>query len=349
MKIALINDVHVGGRSDSEDIARHQARFFSDQFFPYLKKNSIKNIMILGDLFERRKFINFKTLAHGKESLFDPASRMDVHVDVLLGNHDCYHGNTNELNAPALLLKSYPNVTLLDAHTPSELEIGGTHIGLVPWMSSVNWDDCIDFIRNSRVKYLFGHFDINGFEMAPGHFCTKGMEQSMFDKYDMVLSGHYHKKASVGNIHYLGTQYDMDWSDYGNPKGFHVFDTESGELEFIENPNKIFTKIYWNDGTETSAESCSGKFTKLVVESRGDEYLYQQFVEKLLSNNPIDLKIVESAIAVESQTEEDVRLLSTLELMNKFVSTIEAEDSEKQRATEILASLYSEVVSSASV
>ena len=39
----------------------------------------------------------------------------------------------------------------------------------------------------------------------------------------------------------------MTWSDYNNQKGFHVFDTETRELEFIPNPYTIFAKIKYDD------------------------------------------------------------------------------------------------------
>ena len=43
----------------------------------------------------------------------------------------------------------------------------------------------------------------------------------------------------------------MTWSDYGQTKGFHIFDTETREIEFIPNPNTIFEKLMYND-TETN-------------------------------------------------------------------------------------------------
>ena len=41
-----------------------------------------------------------------------------------------------------------------------------------------------------------------------------GQEKSMFKRFEKVLSGHFHKKSDDGHIYYLGTQYEMTWSDY---------------------------------------------------------------------------------------------------------------------------------------
>ena len=49
------------------------------------------------------------------------------------------------------------------------------------------------------------------------------------------MSGHFHKKSDDGTFIILATQYEMTWSDYKCPKGFHIFDTQTRELSRIEN------------------------------------------------------------------------------------------------------------------
>ncbi len=92
-----------------------------------------------------------------------------------------------------------------------------------------------------------GHLEIKGFEMHNGHMNEHGTEKSVFKRFEKVMSGHFHKKSDDGHIYYLGTQYEMTWSDYKCPKGFHIFDTQTRELSRIENDNTIFKKIIYND------------------------------------------------------------------------------------------------------
>ena len=61
MKIALLNDTHFGARNDSPAFLDYFMRFYDEIFFPYLQEHNIKTLIHLGDVVDRRKFINFKT------------------------------------------------------------------------------------------------------------------------------------------------------------------------------------------------------------------------------------------------------------------------------------------------
>ena len=39
----------------------------------------------------------------------------------------------------------------------------------------------------------------------------------------------------------------MYWNDAGDIRGFNIFDTETYEMEFIENPYNMFEKVYYED------------------------------------------------------------------------------------------------------
>ena len=62
MKIAIINDTPFGVRNDHQGVLDYMFQFFDEQFFPYLIENDIKTVFHLGDVFDRRKFINMNPL-----------------------------------------------------------------------------------------------------------------------------------------------------------------------------------------------------------------------------------------------------------------------------------------------
>ena len=63
MKIALLGDTHFGVRNDARHFHEYYEKFYSEVFFPYLEEHGINTIIQLGDLFDRRKYINFLSLA----------------------------------------------------------------------------------------------------------------------------------------------------------------------------------------------------------------------------------------------------------------------------------------------
>ena len=206
-KIAIINDQHFGVRNDAISIHKYFEKFYSQVFFPTLEEQGIKDIFILGDLVHRRKYINFVTLNEMKKQFIDPIEKGNYNVKMLLGNHDCYYRNSNDINGPDQLINS-PNIHLIE-HTPEEYTFDNTTFAFCPWITKDNYDTCVDGISNSNADILLGHFDIKGFEMYRGAVSEHGFEPSMFKKFNYVFSGHYHHKSSVGNIHYLGAPYEM--------------------------------------------------------------------------------------------------------------------------------------------
>jgi metallophosphoesterase superfamily enzyme len=107
MKIALITDQHFGARNDSNHLHNHFAKFYSECFFPHLEKEGITNIIELGDIFDRRKFVNYDSLYRCRDYFFNPIKEKGYTLHCIVGNHDIYFKSTNRVNSPKLLLSEY--------------------------------------------------------------------------------------------------------------------------------------------------------------------------------------------------------------------------------------------------
>ena len=62
MKVALIADCHFGIKKSDISFMESQLRFYKEQFVPELKQANIKDIFILGDVFDTRQTINVQTI-----------------------------------------------------------------------------------------------------------------------------------------------------------------------------------------------------------------------------------------------------------------------------------------------
>jgi DNA repair exonuclease SbcCD nuclease subunit len=345
MKAAVITDTHFGSRSDSLQFDAFFEKFYREIFFPYIDKAGIKTVFHLGDTFERRKYVNFQTLNSCKRYFFDQLLEREIDVYTLIGNHDTFYKNTNKINSPGLLLREYPNIHHV-TDTPIEVDFGSTKILMVPWIAPENHDACIRWLSESEAPVCFGHFEIVGFNMHGGMMAQTGFNQESFEKFDLVASGHYHHKSTIGNIHYLGTPYQITWADYGDQRGFHVFDSETHEMEFIENTLQMFHRVYYDDSKPVNikpsdyAQSC----VKLVVVNKTDFYKFDKLVDGLYNNNLIELKIIEdlSVFEFESMEDEQINIEDTMTLLSEYVDSIETDGLDKDRLKTVLKTLYIE-------
>ena len=136
MKVAIITDTHFGGKNDLHSFSQFQTRFYRGTFFPILAREGIDTILHLGDVFDRRKYTNFLSHKLAKEMFFEPARDYKVHM--LVGNHDCYYKNNNEVNSISLTCAEYDNITTYQ-DVPQVVEIGGSSILFIPWIAAVSY------------------------------------------------------------------------------------------------------------------------------------------------------------------------------------------------------------------
>jgi DNA repair exonuclease SbcCD nuclease subunit len=351
MKIAIITDQHFGARNDSQHFLDYYEKFYKETFFPTLDADGIRTVLILGDTFDRRKYINFHSLKRAKEMFFDGLFTRGIQVHMLAGNHDTYFKNTNEVNSADLLLREYNNINVIDH--PATIFVGENQICMMPWICPENYDDSMQTLKETEATICMGHFEIAGFTMHRGMTSEEGLSRDLFRKFEFTFSGHYHHKSDANDIYYLGNPYQLTWQDYGDPRGFHLFDIDSKELTFIQNPNTMFNRVVYDDKSETIKEITNkdvsvytNTYVKVVVVNKTNPYLFDQFVNKLYNVNPIDITIVEDAIDLTEGVDDDRidEAEDTITIINKYVDTLENEGIDNNKLKTMMRELYVEAL-----
>ena len=120
--MCILGDCHFGMRGDSIIFHKHYEKFYDTVFFPYLKENNIDTIFQMGDLFDRRKFINFNSLFLCRKYFFNRLKENNITFYSILGNHDITYRNTLEINSSQLLLNEYDNITIYDEFVTKEFD-----------------------------------------------------------------------------------------------------------------------------------------------------------------------------------------------------------------------------------
>ena len=155
MKVAIITDQHFGCRKNSKLFHDYFLKFYNDVFFPTLEKEGITTVINMGDTFDSRKAIDFSALTWAKDNYFDRLKDMGITVHTIVGNHDIYYKNTNDVNAIDLLLREYDNIPIYEETVP--IEVGGLSILLVPWINKENEDQTLAMIKKSISPVCIGH------------------------------------------------------------------------------------------------------------------------------------------------------------------------------------------------
>ena len=228
MKYLIITDTHIGATNSNQRIMNAHSDMWKE-LFKLVKEHDIKHIIHGGDFFDNRQSLSIKTLKHIQEE-FIPLmiANPDVKLHIILGNHDILYRNRLDYNSVEPLLSGIPNI-----HIYSEFTELNEEILLCNWIVPTEEEKAVKLIKKSKLKYCIGHFELLGFEVTKGITSFHGLESKVFNKFNKVLSGHYHRKSTKGNIHYLGTPLSLSFGEYDTEHGYHILDTEKDELIFI--------------------------------------------------------------------------------------------------------------------
>jgi DNA repair exonuclease SbcCD nuclease subunit len=349
MKTAIITDIHFCIRNGSPYYAERYRLFFENIFFPYIDKHNIKTILCLGDTFEDRKNLNILGLKSAREMFFDEALKRDIKIISILGNHDVFFRNTNEVNSMDIIESSYKNVYIVNEY--EEFKFGNKIFGMMSWVNNENLDRNLERIKStSNADFLLMHAEIVGFEMTKGNVADKGFEQSLFGRFELVLSGHFHIKNKIGHIYYIGNPFQTNWDDYNSDRGFHVYDHDTNTFEFIKNTYENFDVIIYDDAVNISTfnfDKYKDQKIKVLVNNVAGlkQASYLTFLENL-NTKVFEYTVVEindeSALIEDSTTALNMK--SNTEMIKEYVNGLTMEDTEKSEVINIMLDLYNEAI-----
>lgn len=341
MKVAIIADTHFGVRGDDPALRDKQMKFFNDHFWPHVKKNDIKSVVHLGDLFDRRKYVNYRTAQACHSCLVSPIIETGIDAHFVVGNHDSYFRNTNAVNSISTLYETFPMKIYKNSET---VNIGDRRVLMIPWICDENSAETERNVRETDALIALGHLELTGFEMYRGQVCDHGYDPANLSKFDVVLSGHFHTRSRVGNITYVGSTGQYTWADEGDSRGFSVLDTDTGEVEFFPNPVTSFEKIVIHD-METArgvieSIDVTDRYVKVIFKCKTDPFALEKLIDTFDDRSVIDLQVIEDGYSDETRDDLTIETTDTLAVLMQMTDNLDDVDTEA--AKKLVRELYAE-------
>lgn len=322
MKIAVLADTHFGIKNDSTYMLDYQEKFFED-FFNYCLEHDIREIIHLGDFFDRRRHVNFNTLNRVRKMFLAPVREYGFHVHIILGNHDCFHKSTVDVNSVNEIFSEYPEIEIVD--TPRHVRDIGV---MCPWITEENRDEVMNILDlyHGKGHNLFGHFEIDGYDIGAGQTYISGVDKHTMMGYENPLSGHFHNHSEW----YVGCPYQLTWADFMEEKGFVVVDTDTKKWEFVKNRHKLYTKIHYDDSKhdylqEFEPSDVENKIIRIVIEECNDDLTFFAFIDMIEKSAAIEVDIVDPRISIVAEDTTDNFDATTLELIGDYVDALGGE------------------------
>ena len=258
----IVSDTHFGARNSSHEWLEIMKSYFRDFFIPLLKKNYKEGdfVMHCGDVFDSRHSLNLLVMNEAID-IFEEISKI-MPVVVILGNHDIYRKDSNEINSTKSL-KWIPNVFIYEE--PEVLKIAEKKVLLMPWRKSV--EDEVKCIVENEANYMFCHTEVKGLKMGKYTESEHGIQLDILSKFTRIYSGHIHYTQNSKNFRMVGCPYQMTRSDIGNEKGIWTIDFESGEEQyFVNDSSPKFVRILFEKVLEMELEEVNALFANNFVD-----------------------------------------------------------------------------------
>lgn len=343
MKLAIVGDAHFGSHRNSEVFLESTLKYFKKQLLPDLKARGIDTIVQLGDWFDNRNNINIKVMNDVYELLENELSEFKVYV--LAGNHDIYYKTSIDTHS-LQMFKKFSNITVIDSI--QKVTFDKLDVLLTPWIVDTN--KFVEHINENDYKcdVCFGHFEMKGFSLNNKVKSQHGIDCDIFfDNYKLILSGHYHtiseQKRKLSTIKYVGSISHLTRHDIGDARGIHILDTDTLDLEFIENTTslKYINITYPTKVTKKMIEG-NNVDVDVVTDENFNEDEFQRYLANIDKMGPA-FPAIPNYISTEFEEDDvEIEAITIGGIVDEYIETIKDTIKNKDAVTTKVKDLYEE-------
>jgi hypothetical protein len=235
----------------------------------------IRYIYSLGDPFELKDKVPNHILLEFKRML-EEIERGDVFHTLLLGNHD-YN------------LIKYPVPRLFEVHLVTTTDIlvrEGKKIGLIPFQRNFKtFLEELKKMNESEVDYLFFHQEIPGVEYESGRKVPGILPTTLFREGTKYFSGHIHKSQKIGKVLYVGSPYQIRFSDEGQTRYVWLLNSKTGDFAPLKLHYPEFLSFEISEWGRSDISNVPGNYVRIkgeVSQSLWDNRTRKEIYDRLI-------------------------------------------------------------------
>jgi len=345
----MITDTHLGVRNNSSEWLDIMREYFHDFFIPLLKREKKDGdfLVHLGDVFDSRHSLNLLVMNEGI-SIFEEISKI-MPIVIILGNHDIYRKNSNEVNS-VKILKWIPNIKVLEE--PEVIKVAGKRLLMMPWRAGHQEE--LECIRTNPADFMFCHTEMQGLKFNKSTTIETGLDMKEVEAFRKVYAGHIHFAQKRGNFRMLGCPYPMTRSDVNNEKGIWCLDiVNEEELYFPNNSSPQFVKMVFERVLEMEEDEAKKAFDNNFVDILVDpkwslNFPFSSFSDDVKGYRRLDFipRMTnvedEDGVLIEDENAE-MEKIDILELSKKLVYNTNHTDKVKEKLIQTIKTLYDRV------
>lgn len=201
----------------------------------------------LGDLFDTFKTVDVRDLVYGYQWMQAYGNIMKKPAShwILKGNHDI----ADDAGDYSTVQVMGSDQNSIFTRTTGVNVPGLGFVIVIPYRKDYEklTEELEQMAGLGEVKAILAHVDWLGVRpnINTTHISTIGLDlenlQKMFQDVP-IFTGHYHTPMDLGNLHVVGSPQYMDFNDVfaDIPRGFTLWDTETGQIERIANESTYY-------------------------------------------------------------------------------------------------------------
>lgn len=237
-KAAYFTDIHFG-RNGNNPVSLADNLGYLKWFVEEAKTRGCETMIFGGDWHDNRHSLHVSTMhasIEGLQMLNDAFEK----VWFLPGNHDLFYRDKRDV-ASIEFARYLPNLHIVR----DPLTVG--NVTFLPWLVGEEHKK----LKINKSRYVFAHLEVPGFlmnakvEMPDSPHAVK---PDMFEKQDMVFTGHFHMRQTKGNICYTGNVMPFNFSDNWDEERGAMFLEWGKDPEFLAWPEQpLFRSMKLSD------------------------------------------------------------------------------------------------------